>query len=72
MQRYSFIARWIPGKQNLAADALSRAPVEQLSPDDELGEGLNQFSAKSALVGLIDRKTATDDRSQNRSNNGTN
>ena len=28
MQRYSFIARWVPGKMNMDADALSRAPID--------------------------------------------
>jgi hypothetical protein len=38
MQRYSFTARWIPGKENIMADALSRAPVHFVAPNDELAE----------------------------------
>jgi hypothetical protein len=39
MQRYQFRARWVRGKDNLDADALSRAPVDIASPNDELVEG---------------------------------
>ncbi|MFO0203428.1 MAG: Ty3/Gypsy family RNase HI domain-containing protein, partial [Alphaproteobacteria bacterium] len=39
MQRYAFKARWIPGKENVDADALSRAPVRAATPQDELAEG---------------------------------
>ena len=58
MQRYSFTTRWIPGKQNVGADALSRAPVERPSSDDELGEGLPNFSPRIALVGFNNVETA--------------
>ena len=60
IQRYPFVASWIPGKQNIGADALSRAPVKQPTSTDELGEGLPQFMSKSALIGLIYVKTASD------------
>jgi hypothetical protein len=46
MQRYSFVARWVPGKQNSDADALSRAPVDKAITNDELGEGLPSFQGK--------------------------
>jgi hypothetical protein len=47
MQRSSFVARWVPDQQNMDADALSRAPVDQASAVDELGEGLPAFPKKS-------------------------
>ena len=36
MLPYSFTAEWVKGKDHLAADALSRFPVDQPSLDDEL------------------------------------
>lgn len=53
MQRYNFTASWVPGRDNSAADALSRAPVDQPSPADELAEGPPSFSARLALVFAI-------------------
>lgn len=53
MQRYNFTASWVPGRDNSAADALSRAPVDQPSPSDELAEGPPSFSARLALVFAI-------------------
>jgi hypothetical protein len=47
VQRSSFVARWVPDQQNMDADALSRAPVDQASAVDELGEGLPAFPKKS-------------------------
>lgn len=38
MLSYSFTAQWLKGKVHLAADALSRFPVDQPSLDDELCE----------------------------------
>ena len=38
MLPYSFTAQWVKGKDHLAADALSRFPVDQPSLDDELCE----------------------------------
>ena len=38
MLPYSFTAKWINGKYHLAADALSRFPVDQPSLEDELCE----------------------------------
>ena len=60
MQRYCFIMRWVPGKENLGTDTLSRAPIDQPSPRDELGEGHQAFSAKSVLVGFISENTSTE------------
>jgi hypothetical protein len=53
MQRYQFTARWVRGKDNLDADALSRAPVDIASPDDELAEGPPSFSARAAIISTI-------------------
>ena len=61
MQRYSFIARWVPGKQNVGADALSRAPVDQVTVGDEIGEGLPSFTAKVAMLSLSEISASTDD-----------
>ena len=58
MQRYSFTARWIPGKKNLMADALSRAPVHLGSPSDELAE---VPSSADACVSLLAAITGSDD-----------
>lgn len=63
MQRYSFVARWVPGKQNMDADALPRAPVDQATAGDELGEGLPSFSAKIALLSLTGLDVPTEDAS---------
>ena len=35
---YSFIASWQSGKQHCIPDALSRAPVDKPTPDDEDAE----------------------------------
>jgi hypothetical protein len=43
MQHYAFVARWVPGKQNSDADALSRATVDKATTSDELGEGLPSY-----------------------------
>ena len=54
MQRYNFVASWVPGRDNSAADALSRAPVDQPTPADELAEGPPSFSARLAIVFAIE------------------
>ncbi len=41
------------GKDNLDADALSRAPVDMASPDDEPAEGPPPFSARAAMISTI-------------------
>lgn len=38
IQLYQFQATWKKGKDHVVADALSRAPVDQPTRDDELGE----------------------------------
>ena len=40
IQRYVFTARWIPGKTNLGANALSRTHIDQPQGGDELAEGV--------------------------------
>ncbi len=54
MQRYAFTARWVPGKANVDADALSRAPANKPKPADQLAEGPPSFSARVALISAID------------------
>ena len=53
MQRYSFTAPWIPGKDNVEADAFSRAPCDAPGSDDELSEGPLSFAARSVLLATI-------------------
>ncbi|KAI9550940.1 hypothetical protein GHT06_000605 [Daphnia sinensis] len=59
MQRYQFKARWVPGKENIDSDALSRAPIDVASQKDELAEGANFFSAKLALINAISGSDAS-------------
>ena len=53
MTRFMFVAKWVTRKQNQEADALSRSPVDHAKASDELGEGPNTFTTRSAVVGLI-------------------
>lgn len=54
MQRYSFTARWIPGKDNSMNDALSRAPVHLASSGDELAEAVPPSAdARLSLLAAI-------------------
>ena len=53
MTRYCFRARWVPGKENIEADALSRSPVDQPTAADLLGEGPSSYTARTAVVGMI-------------------
>lgn len=53
MQRYSFTAHWIPGKENEMADALSRAPVHRAAPGDELAEFPPSADARISLLAAI-------------------
>lgn len=48
LDRYAYTARWVKGKDNADADALSRAPVDNPSKQDELGE-----SAEYQLVNQL-------------------
>ena len=54
MQRFRFIARWVPGKLNTDADALSRAPVDRATAKDELAEGPPSFLPRLALICAIE------------------
>jgi hypothetical protein len=54
MQRYSFTASWVPGKQNVMADALSRSPVDQPSPTDEIAEGPRSASERVHLMDVME------------------
>ena len=53
MSRFCFHARWVPGKENVEADALSRAPVDKPTAKDLLGEGPTRYTARTAVVGMI-------------------
>jgi hypothetical protein len=53
MSRFSFNARWVPGKENVEADALSRSPVDQPTEADLLGEGPTSYTARTAVVNMI-------------------
>lgn len=54
MQRYSFVAVWVPGKNIVMADALSPSPVDQPSTSDEIVEGPQSFSAHVSLVDAME------------------
>ena len=58
MQRYQFTARWVRGKENLDADALSRAPVDMATPADELAEGIPSSATRVALINTIQESDA--------------
>ena len=53
MSRYTFTAKWVPGRLNIEANALSRSPISYGSVHDELGEGPSAFTARTAVVGII-------------------
>ena len=46
----SFVATWVPGSQHQAADALSRSPAHQVTPDDECGEDSNSQTLQNMVV----------------------
>ena len=50
---YTFVAAWMKGKDNEGPDALSRAPVSQPMPDDELGEDQDAASINSLIMNSI-------------------
>jgi hypothetical protein len=54
MQRYSFVASWVPGRNNVMADALSRSPVDQPSPTDEIAEGPHSASEHVHLMDVME------------------
>ena len=53
MSRFSVHARWVPGKENIEADVLSRLPVDQPTEADLLGEGPTSYTARKAVVNMI-------------------
>lgn len=55
MQRFSFVARWVPRKSNKDADALSHAPIAVTSPTDDLDEGMPFPPARVPLLCAIER-----------------
>ncbi|XP_046449294.1 uncharacterized protein K02A2.6-like [Daphnia pulex] len=59
MQRYAFTARWIPGKENLDSDALSRAPIAAATAQDELAEGASFVPPRITLLCAIDGSDPT-------------
>jgi hypothetical protein len=54
MQRYVFRASWVPGKENVMADALSRSPVDRPSTEDEMAEGPQSFAARVNVVDTME------------------
>ena len=53
MSLFPFNARWVPGKENVAADALSRSPVDQQTEADMLGEGPTSYTFHKAVINMI-------------------
>ncbi len=53
MSRCCFHARWVPGTQNIEADALSRSPKYKPTEEDLLGQGPIVYTARKAAVGII-------------------
>ena len=59
MQRFNFTARWIPGKKNVDADALSRAPSSRPQATHELAEGPTTFTPGQVLINAIEGSEET-------------
>jgi hypothetical protein len=59
MQCYHFKARWVPGKENIDEDALSRAPVDKASAKDELAEGAASSFTRLSLISAISGSDAS-------------
>lgn len=53
MARFVFVPKWIPGKLNIDADALFRAPMDRATKSDELGEGPQAPTARIPVISLI-------------------
>ena len=62
MSRFCFRARWVPGKENIEADALSRPPVDHPTEADLLREGPTAYTVRKAVVGMIAEWTASKER----------
>ncbi|PAA65850.1 hypothetical protein BOX15_Mlig025290g1 [Macrostomum lignano] len=52
LNRYVYKARWVKGKDNADADALSRAPVDNPTAQDELGESADFQLTNQLLMHL--------------------
>ena len=59
MQRYQLSPRWVPGKENIDANALSRAPVGAASEANEFAEGVQTYGSGRALIVAISGTDAT-------------
>jgi hypothetical protein len=59
MQRYQLKARWVPRKENIDADALSRAPVDKASTKDALAEGVASSFTRLSLISAISGSDAS-------------
>lgn len=50
LDRFTFTAFWVKGKDNEAADALSRAPVDTASSEDEIGEEVQHIDLVCSVL----------------------
>ena len=58
MQRFDFKAGWVPGKTKIDADVLSRAPVDQPKPEDELAEAPPSNKVQQAVISVLEGSAA--------------
>jgi hypothetical protein len=54
IQWYSFVAVWVPGKNNVMVDPLSRSPVDHPSTSDEITEGPQSLTARISLLDTME------------------
>ena len=59
MLRFYFTAPWIPGKNSIDFNALSRAPTSRPQEADELAEGPTTFTPGQALINAIEASEET-------------
>lgn len=59
MQRYSFVARWVTCKKNIDGDALSRAPVDSHTIDDQIAKDTSSFTGIRAIINAIEESDYT-------------